>query len=92
MDRHVLIRFFLWNSILSFGLLLLWTLLFATSADFVYAVHSKLFAIPRVHFDTVIYTLIGLFKLLALLLFVFPLISLLILGKNTAGEMGSSRQ
>lgn len=83
MNRLMLMKFFMWNTIFSIGLLLLWTIVFATSADFIYEIHNRIFAISRDNFNAIIYGLIGLFKMLALTFFIFPLLSMLMLSRNS---------
>lgn len=83
MNRDSLMKFFLWNSVFSIGLILLWTVIFATSADFVYEMHSKLFTVSRENFNAIIYGLIGFFKMLTLTFNIFPLFAMLVINRRS---------
>lgn len=70
----------LWCSVINFGLLLWWFLLFITAHDWVYRLHSKWFGIPREQFDMIHYTGMAWYKLGILLFNLVPFIALHIVG------------
>jgi len=84
MNYQALSKFFMWCTILSMGILILWTSLFACCADWLYEMHSHFFLIPREKFNTIIYAFIGLFKILALIFNLIPWCALLILKQKQA--------
>ena len=78
MDVQTLTTFFMWCTIINTGLLLLWTVFFAFAPDLVYRTQSKWFPIPRETFHVVMYSFLGLFKVVFLVFNVVPYVALLI--------------
>ena len=81
MDVNTLTRFFMWCSIMNGGLLLLWTTMCSLAPDLVYRTQRKWFPIPRETFDVVIYSFLGLFKIVFLVFNAVPYLALLIVGQ-----------
>ena len=80
MDTQTLTTFFMWCTIINGGLIL-WTAVWSMLApDLIYRMQSKWFPIPRETFDVVIYSYIGLFKILFLVFNLVPYVALLIIG------------
>ena len=77
MDIAMLTKFFMWCTILNIGLLLLSFLLvaFGFGSDFVYRMHSKWFPMPRDTFNTVLYLLIGVYKIFVFYVQSCPMVS-----------------
>ncbi len=63
MDIYSLKTFFMWCSLINFGLLMHMSLAFLFFPDFIYRMHSRWFPLSRESFNTVIYGFLGLFKL-----------------------------
>jgi len=80
MDIHTLTRFFMWCTIMNGALLLLWTTMCILTPELVYRTQSKWFRMPRETFDVVMYSFIGLFKIVFLVFNVVPYVALLIVG------------
>ena len=80
MDIQMLTRFFMWCTILNGGLLIFSLLICTFSGDWVHRMHSKWFPMPREMFNVVIYSFIGLFKIIFLVFNVVPWVALLIIG------------
>lgn len=80
MDIQTLTTFFMWCTIINGGLLLLWTLFCVFTPDLVYRTQKMWFPIPRDTFDVLIYSFLGLFKIIYLIFNVVPYIALLIVG------------
>ncbi len=80
MDIATLTSFLGWCSVLNLGLLLLWALFFLVAPDLVYRTQKKFVSISRENFDLVMYSFLGLFKLLVLVLNIVPWIALRIIG------------
>ena len=74
-----LTRFLGWCSALNLGILLVWTFAMLGAGERIYRLHSKWFPIPRDRFYTVIYALLGLFKMGWILLNLVPYLALRIL-------------
>jgi len=80
MDIQTLTRFFMWSSILNGTLLLLWIIMCILAPDLVYRTQSKWFPISREMFNVVIYSFLGLFKIVFLVFNIVPYVALLIVG------------
>lgn len=80
MTIQFLTSFFMWCTIINGGLLLLWTLFCSFAPDLVYRTQRTLFPIPRETYDVVIYSFLGLFKIVFLVFHLVPYITLLIIG------------
>ena len=80
MDIQTLIRFFMWCIIINGALLVFWTTMCILTPDLVYRTQSKWFPIPRETFNVVIYSFLGLFKIVFLVFNVVPYVALLIVG------------
>ncbi|MBW2631770.1 MAG: hypothetical protein JRC90_08425 [Deltaproteobacteria bacterium] len=80
MDIQMLTRFFMWCTILNGGLLIFSFLICAFAGDWVHQMHSKWFPMPRETFNVVIYSFLGLFKIVFLVFNVVPWVALLIIG------------
>ena len=79
MDTQTLISFFMWCSIINGVLLILWTLIAIFMPDLMYRTQSKWFPVPRETFNIVIYSFLGLFKIIFLFFNVVPYIALMII-------------
>ncbi len=80
MDIQALKTFFMWCTIINGALLFLWTLMFKVAPDLVYRTQSKWFPIPRETFNVIMYSFLGLFKIIFLVFNVIPYLALLIVG------------
>ena len=80
MDIQILTSFFMWCTIINGGILIIWTLLCGLTPDLVYRTQSILFLIPRETFNVLIYSFLGLFKIVFLVFNVVPYVALLIVG------------
>ena len=80
MDIQTLTTFFMWCTIINGGIFILWTVFIMFAPDLVYRMQSKWFPIPRETFNVVIYSFLGLFKIVFLVFNVVPYVSLLIIG------------
>ncbi len=80
MDIQMLTRFLMWCTILNGGLMVFSLLICAFSDDWVHQMHSKWFPMPRETFNVVIYSFLGLFKIVFLVFNVVPYVALLIIG------------
>ena len=80
MDIATLTRFFMWCTILNIGLLMLSFLILAFNGDFVYKLHNKWFPMPRETFNMIIYSFLGIFKIIVFAFNVVPWIVLSMIG------------
>ena len=79
MDIQTLTTFFMWCTIINGGIFILWTIFFVFAPDLVYRMQKKLFPIPRETYNVVIYSFLGLFKIVFLVFNVVPYVALLII-------------
>ena len=82
MDIRKLTTFFKWCTIINGALLVFWAIMFMAAPDFIYSVHSELFPMPQETFNMVIYSFLGLFKILFLVFNLVPYVALLIVEKK----------
>ncbi|SPD75200.1 conserved hypothetical protein [uncultured Desulfobacterium sp.] len=80
MNIQTLIRFFMWCTILNGCVLILWTFFTMVAPDLMYRIQSKWFPVPRETFNVVIYSFLGLFKIVFLVFNVVPYVALQIIG------------
>jgi hypothetical protein len=80
MNIQLLTSFFMWCTIINFGLLILFTIMIIPAEDLVYRIHSKWFSFSRETFNVVIYSFLGLYKIAILVFNLVPWIALLIVG------------
>ena len=80
MDLVTLRAFFMWCTIINGGFLTLTSLVFTFAGNLIYRVHSKWFKMPREAFNIVIYSFIGLYKIIFIVFCLVPYVVLLILG------------
>jgi hypothetical protein len=78
MEIQTVTRVFMWCTIINGSLLVLWILMCTLAPDLVYRMQSKWFPVPRETFNVVIYSFLGLFKIVFLFLNVVPYLALLI--------------
>ena len=80
MEIQMLTRFFMWCTILNMGLLVLAFLFLTLAGDFVYRIHSKWFPMQRETFNVVLYSFLGIYKMIVFVFNVVPWIVLAIIG------------
>ena len=83
MDFQKLTEFFKWCTIINVALFILSAIIFLAAPDFIYSVHGQLFHMPREAFDVVIYSFLGLYKIVILVFNLVPYVALLIVEKNS---------
>ena len=79
MDIQALTSFFMWCTVIDGGILIAWTLLFAFAPDRVYRLQNRFFPIHRETYNAVVYSLLGLFKVLFLVFNLVPYLALLLM-------------
>ena len=80
MDIQTLTTFFMWCVVINGALLVLWTTMCILVPTLVYRTQSIWFPLPRDTFNVVIYSFLGLFKIVFLVFNVVPYVALLIVG------------
>jgi hypothetical protein len=69
-------NFLLWCTIINYGILMVWFLVFALAHNWLQSIHGRWFCLSREQFDTLHYAGIALYKLGILLFSLVPLIAL----------------
>ena len=80
MDIQILTTFFMWCTIINGALFFFSTTILILAPDLVYRAQSNWFPMPRETSNVVLYSFIGLFKIVFLVFNVVPYIALLIVG------------
>lgn len=81
MDQSTLQTFFGWCTVLNIGLLMLTSLMLLALNNRVYRIHSKWFPMPRETYNAIVYSFLGLYKLLIWVFALVPWLTLLILNR-----------
>jgi hypothetical protein len=76
LTRH----FLLWCTVINYGILLVWFLVFVFAHDWIQRIHSRWFRLSRDQFDTVHYAGMSIFKIGIILFNLVPLVALSIRG------------
>ena len=79
MNIETLTRFFMWCTIINGAVYFVWVSVCLFASDFLYGLHGRLFHLPRETFDTAIYSFLGVFKIVFLVLNLTPFLALLII-------------
>ena len=80
MDIKILTAFFMWCTIINGVLFSLWVTMCILTPDLIYRTQRKWFPIPKETFNMIIYSFLGLFKIVFLVFNVVPYVALLIVG------------
>lgn len=76
---EVWIEFLKWSLIINVGLLIYMTIMMVFARGWIFKVHSKLFQLDEKSFSAIIYSFLGLYKLLIIFFNLIPYIVLLIM-------------
>lgn len=76
MTIEILKEFFLWCTLLNYGLLLFWAGIFIFAHDWLKQIHARWFALSREQFDGTHYSLMGGYKVGIFLLNLMPYLAL----------------
>jgi hypothetical protein len=80
MDIQFLTTFFMWCTIINGGILILWTLFFVFAPELVYRTQNKWIPVPRENYNVIMYSFLGVFKIVFLIFNLVPFVALLIVG------------
>ena len=80
MDIETLTAFFMWCTIINGAMLVFSGIMIILAQDFVYSMHSKWFHIPRESFNVILYSFLGLYKIVFIVFNLVPYLALLIVG------------
>ncbi len=82
MNTQTLTDFIKWCTLINVALFFLSAILVLVASDFIYSAHGQLFHMPREAFDVVIYSLLGLYKIIILFFNIVPYLALRIIAKK----------
>ena len=82
MDIQTLKEFFKWCTILNVALFILSAIIIIVASDFIYSWHGQLFHMPREAFDVILYSFLGLYKIVILVFNLIPYVALRIIEKK----------
>lgn len=80
MDIEAFTRFFMWCTIINGTLLIFWIIILIVAPDMVYRTQNRWFPISRETFNIIMYSFLGLFKIVFLIFNLVPWVALLIVG------------
>jgi hypothetical protein len=80
MSLEVLRSFFLWCTVINYGILLVWFLLFTLVGDWFQRLHGRWFRLSSDQFDTLHYVGMSVYKIGILLFNLVPYVALCIVG------------
>ena len=83
MNIKILRSFFLWCTVINYGVLLLWTLVFWLARDWHYGLTSRFFAVSVESYDLVNLCGIAFYKIAIILLSLVPYIAFRIAGRES---------
>ena len=79
MTREVLRHFLLWCTVINYGVLLVWFLVFAFAHDWMHRLHGRWFHLSREQFDALHYAGMSIYKIGIILFNLVPWVALSIL-------------
>jgi hypothetical protein len=82
MDIRTLTEFFKWCTIINVAIFIFSAIMIVAVSDFIYRAHGQLFHMPREAFDVVIYSFLGLYKIVILVFNLVPYVALRIVAKK----------
>jgi hypothetical protein len=80
MNVEVLRRFLLWCTVINYGVLILWFLLFILARSWMQRIHGRWFRLSAEQFDGIHYAGMAIYKIGVLLFNLVPYVALCIVG------------
>ena len=82
MNIQTLTAFFKWCTIINVALFAFSAIMSIAASDLIFSAHGPLFNLPREIFDIVLYSFLGLYKVLILVFNIVPWVALVIINKG----------
>lgn len=79
MDMQILTTFFMWCTIINGGIMIYWAIFILFAPDFIYRMQNRWIPISRESFNLLMYSFLGLFKIVFIVFNLVPYIVLLII-------------
>jgi hypothetical protein len=83
LNIQTLTELFMWCTIINGALLVYWSVMCILAPDLIYRMQNKWFPISRETFNVVIYSFLGLFKVVFIVFSLVPYLALLIVGQQS---------
>jgi hypothetical protein len=80
MDIETLTAFFMWCTILSVSILIIWAVGFAAAPNFIYRAQTMWCPVPRETFNVIVFSVLAGFRVLFVVFALVPFVALLIIG------------
>ena len=80
MEIETVRDFFMWCTVINAAMLALSILFCAFAGNLAYRMHGKLFPMPRETFTVVLYSFLGVYKMMLIMFSFVPYVALLIVG------------
>ena len=80
MDIGTLTAFFMWCTIINAAMFIFSAVMCFFAQDFIYRMHGKWFNMSRQSFNVVMYSFLGLYKIVFIVFILVPYLALLIIG------------
>lgn len=80
MNMELLTKLLMWCTLINGSLLIFWTVMCMTIPDTVYRLQTKWFPMSRDSYELLMYSFLGLFKVIFLVFNLVPYVALLIVG------------
>jgi len=81
MDLITLQTFFGWCTLIHMGLLIAVSIMLIVLSNWVYRIHSKWFPMPRETYNAIVYSFLGVYKLMIWVFALVPWLALLIINR-----------
>jgi len=79
MTIATLTTFFMWCTIINVGVMIVWTIVFASATNLMYRVQTKWFPIPQETFNVIVYSAFAIYKIVFVVFSLVPYVALLII-------------
>ena len=79
MTISVMTDFFMWCTILNIGIMAFWMIFLIFAPEFTYRLQARFFPMPRETWNIVIYSFLGIYKIMFLIFALIPYLTLLII-------------
>ena len=76
MSIEVTRNLLLWSTVINWGILLVWFLIFAFAHDWIQGIYGRWFRLSRDQFDAIHYAVMGIFKIGIILFNLVPYVAL----------------
>lgn len=76
MDLDIIRNVLGWSAVINFAISIVWFLVYWLAHDWIVGIYKKWFNLPTEKLDSIIFTLMGMYQLMIILLFVGPYLAI----------------